>query len=132
MNRDGDQYAYGRENDWSGDDSSNKRDRRSSDEIKADICRTRAQLDETIDELQCRLAPEQIIHNVFDVLREHVNDAVQRTVQAVRENPVPVALIGIGAVWLLATRSQRCRVPEVSVYEYDEYERYEEPVQTAL
>jgi hypothetical protein len=127
-------YEYGTRSDYQvRSDHRAQKDSRSSDEVRADIERTRAELDATIDALHQRLSPETIIHNVFDVLRENVNEGVRRTVQVVRDNPIPAALIGIGVIWLIASQAGgRCRIPEVDLYEYEEYERFGEPTQTAI
>ena len=104
-----------------------------SGEIRQDIDRTRGEMDRTIDELGERLQPQ----NLFDDLMCSVRDSLfgprpagssgQRETskqisetagqmacslgRAIRENPVPAALMGAGLAWLLvedkAERSYR-------------------------
>lgn len=88
--------------------------------LRADIDETRAHMSETIDELGERLNPqhvrEQITERVKDGIRDatigrarhmarqagdkvrHASDSV---LDVVRENPIPVAMLGVGAAWLL-------------------------------
>jgi len=80
---------------------------RSPQEIQADIDRTRAELDETVDALHGRLDPQQLAHRAFDVIRSNASDVVNAVSRVVRENPIPAALICIGLVWLIASESRR-------------------------
>jgi ElaB/YqjD/DUF883 family membrane-anchored ribosome-binding protein len=70
----------------------------------------------TIDEIQTRLSPAYIKQQTMETIREATVEKVEKmannaerkvdnlrtsTMETVRENPVPVALIGIGIGWLL-------------------------------
>lgn len=104
---------------------------RRSEAIRADIERTRAELDRTVDALQQRLSPQQLVHGAFEALRENAGDSTRRIVNVVKSNPIPIALIGAGLVWLLASQARRRGADdEVECYEYDEYEGYEFPATT--
>jgi hypothetical protein len=95
-------------------------------DIQADIAQTRAEMSETITELQERLSPAHLKEQLKDQVREQyehakqtvrgatigkVEDMVERVSDSVYEtrrtivdtisaNPVPSALIGIGLAWL--------------------------------
>lgn len=137
-------YEYeGYDRDWPEDEYYPERDRRkSSDLVRAEIDRTRSELDQTIDALQERLSPQELIHAMFGAFRENAGDAVQGAVRVVRDNPVPAALIGLGLIWLVASqvtsKSKRKKSstlatrPDVEYYEYDEYEGYGHPMQSAI
>ena len=83
--------------------------------IRAEIEETRSQMGDTLDEIGERLRPshikEQIGQGIRDAtvgrVEELARDAVdkvggagQRLVDTVRENPIPLAMIGIGLTWL--------------------------------
>jgi gas vesicle protein len=104
-------------------------------EIRESIEHTRAEMSETIDELQERLSPsylkaqvkEQVIEQykqVRDTVREatigKVEDMVERVSDSVYEtrrtivdtitaNPIPSALVGIGLAWLWMNRGHDSR-----------------------
>jgi hypothetical protein len=76
-------------------------------EVEQQIRRTRAELALTLDALERKLAARQFVEKGFDMLKDSFdgNDALQRGLDVIRANPVPVALIGIGAAWLIANNT---------------------------
>ena len=80
---------------------------RSLAEIERDIDRTRVELALTLDALERRLQPRRLVEKGFDMLRDSLggNDALNRGLDVIRANPVPVALIGIGTAWLIASNT---------------------------
>jgi ElaB/YqjD/DUF883 family membrane-anchored ribosome-binding protein len=105
-------------------------------EIRAEIEQTRAQMSDTIDTLQERLAPQTLVEQAKDTAAEAASEAVANAKDAVkeatigraeqvvsnvtdtaretgssfmdtiRENPLPAALAGIGLGWLWMKRRQ--------------------------
>ncbi|HEY1387463.1 MAG TPA: DUF3618 domain-containing protein [Ktedonobacterales bacterium] len=88
----------------------------STDEIRDDIADTRARMGSTIDEIQDRLSPQNLVAQAKDAARDatigrvqemagDVADTARETgstlMNTIRENPVPVALTAIGLGWLL-------------------------------
>jgi Protein of unknown function (DUF3618) len=74
-------------------------------EIRAEIEQTREDLSETVNAIQDRLQPSTLASNavegVKDAARERFRDiADTETVQYVRANPMPTAMIGIGLAGL--------------------------------
>lgn len=80
---------------------------RSPAEIERDIDRTRVELALTFDALERRLGARHLVEKGFDMLKETLgnNDAWNRSLEVIRANPVPVALIGFGAAWLVANQT---------------------------
>jgi hypothetical protein len=98
-------------------------------EIRQEIEDTRGEMTETIDAIQEKLKPRNIVANATDRVKSVASERVRemtdaasetaqqamdytrdRTSEAVgkaRQNPIPLALIGVGAAWLLTTRSRR-------------------------
>ena len=83
--------------------------------IRAEIEETRAQMGDTIDEIGERLRPSHIkqqigqgirdatVGRVEDAARDafdRVGGAGQRVMDTMRDNPIPLAMIGIGLGWL--------------------------------
>jgi hypothetical protein len=87
-----------------------------TDQIRGDIEETRAQMSQTIDEIQDRISPQRLVNQAKDTVREAtvgraeqmVSDATdtarsagQGFLATIRENPIPAALAGIGLGWLI-------------------------------
>lgn len=76
-----------------------------TDRIEHDLEQTRVRLDATIDALQERFSPGQMLDQAIAWGREgggaEFADNLMRTV---RTNPMPVVLMGAGMAWLMASR----------------------------
>jgi hypothetical protein len=74
---------------------------RSAAEIERDVERTRAGLTRTLDELRDRLSPGQVVDQFMDYVRGSGGvDFARNLGTQVRDNPLPVLLIGAGVGWL--------------------------------
>jgi hypothetical protein len=83
---------------------------RSPQEIEQEIARTRGDMDATLSALEQRLTPGQLVDQGLDYLkRSGPKEFVSNLGDSAKQNPLPVALVGIGLAWLMATgnRSQR-------------------------
>lgn len=96
--------------------------------IRDEIENTRGEMSETIDAIQAKLKPGNIVANATDQVKsattERVRDMADTASQAAqqamdygretadsvvdtaRQNPIPLALLGVGAAWWLASRSK--------------------------
>jgi len=75
---------------------------RSSAEIEREVENTRARLTGTLEELRDRASPGQVFEQVIDYARDSGGaDFVRNLGQAVRDNPLPILLIGAGVGWLM-------------------------------
>lgn len=81
-------------------------------EIREEIERTRAEMSETIEEIQERLSPEHLIQQAKDSVQEaaagKMRNVVEKTRETVntaadyvRDHPVQVALLAAGVTWLM-------------------------------
>jgi len=80
--------------------------RRSSEEIAREIEERRARMDHTVDELEARLAPRQLMNDALGALRGgsngHGHSAAHGAKEFVKDHPVPLSLLAAGAAWLAA------------------------------
>jgi Protein of unknown function (DUF3618) len=76
-------------------------------EIEREIDHTRRELAMTLAALERKLAARYLVEKGFDMFKDTLGDdyGLNRSLEIVRANPVPIALIGIGAAWLLASNS---------------------------
>lgn len=81
---------------------------RTAAEIENDVENTRARVSETIEALRGSMSPNQIMDQVVDYARSSGGSEFIRNLGAsVRDNPLPVALIGAGIGWLLLSGQNR-------------------------
>jgi hypothetical protein len=105
-------------------------------EIREEIAQTRVEMSETIEAIQERLTPGNLAAQAGETVRnaatekvkqmahtaEHAAEQIRESsfVETLRANPIPSAMIGIGAAWLmLKGRSQGGRARR-----YGDYPRY--------
>jgi ElaB/YqjD/DUF883 family membrane-anchored ribosome-binding protein len=71
--------------------------------ITRELAETRARLDARLEELETRLSPGQLVDSALDYLRQGEGAAFVRNLGAdLRDNPLPVAVTGIGLAWLMS------------------------------
>jgi hypothetical protein len=72
-------------------------------EAEQEIAQTRGEIALTLDALRRKVAVRHLVEEGFDMFmnRNALNDGLE----AVRANPIPVALIGVGVAWLIAANS---------------------------
>ncbi|HJS86299.1 MAG TPA: DUF3618 domain-containing protein [Acetobacteraceae bacterium] len=76
---------------------------RDPDVVERDLQAARTRLDSRLSELGRRLSPGQIVDEGLDLLRTREGiDFTRNLGVAVRERPIPVALVGIGLAWLMS------------------------------
>jgi ElaB/YqjD/DUF883 family membrane-anchored ribosome-binding protein len=81
---------------------------RRPEEIEAEIARTRGDMDATLTAIEQRLTPGQLVDQGIDYLRNSgANEFVHNLGGSVKNNPLPVALMGIGIAWLMATGNRK-------------------------
>lgn len=80
----------------------NDNDKRSPEEIESDIQRTRADFSSTIEAIQQKLSPSEMMGNAKEYALSTTPGAFSvNLINTIRDNPIPVALIGIGVAWLM-------------------------------
>jgi hypothetical protein len=94
--------------------------RKDPETLAREIDATRANLGETLDALQAKLSPGEMIDEVMSMFREHGSGITSNLGHAIRENPMPVLLIGAGVAWMIASQRLSSRRREYdSTYAYD-------------
>ncbi len=74
-------------------------------EIQAEIERTRRQMDGTLSAIENRLTPGQLYDQGIQYLRNNGGtEFLSNLGEQAKTNPMPVALVGIGLAWLMATQ----------------------------
>jgi hypothetical protein len=82
---------------------------KSPQQIEADIDHTRTELGEILDALERRLAPRHMLERGVDMLKETMSGNTGKIGETLRDNPVPLALIGLGVGWMLLSSTGATR-----------------------
>ena len=103
--------------------------------IAADIRITQERLGDTVEEIGERFNPTRLkeelksdirdatigkVENMAQQTAEMVSDAQRSLMQSIRENPVPVIMVGIGLGWMILNASRK---HTGSNSQYDDYQR---------
>ncbi len=80
---------------------------RTSEEIRSEIERTRADMDETLAALESKLAPRQLGRDALDLLKSRSSAKAGKLRRVAGEHPLPTVAIGLGAGLLLGWRFLR-------------------------
>jgi ElaB/YqjD/DUF883 family membrane-anchored ribosome-binding protein len=104
--------------DPAGAGSASDKDReRRPEEIQREIELTRERMSQNIDQLGEKLSPENLkrqakdaitgkAHDMVNNVGDQARDTGSRVFDFIRENPLPVAAVGLGAVWLVQQRNR--------------------------
>ena len=68
--------------------------------IEADVRRTQDEIGDTVEKLEEKMNPRDVTRSVIG---DNNTDVAEEALELARTNPIPVAMIAIGAIWLLAT-----------------------------
>lgn len=78
----------------------------SPDAIERDIKRTQAEMSATVDQLGGQMTPRNIFNALLDKADENDVDA-RMVIEGARRNPVALALIAAGSIWLISDRDAK-------------------------
>lgn len=92
-------------------------DQHTSDDIERQLEQDRAGLSDTLDDLKERFSIDGVVRQVADQFREHGGDIGASVSRAVKDNPMALALTGVGLAWLIF--SDRSGVQRQSERGYD-------------
>jgi hypothetical protein len=102
--------------DESGTDPGSK----SAAEIEREVRDSRADVERTLDQIQERLSPGQLLDQAVGYLRGGGGEFVRNLGDSVRNNPLPVTLVGVGLAWMmLADRGRNGDRPQAPDMERD-------------
>jgi len=78
-----------------------------TDRLEADVEQSRHRLNDTLSELGSKLSPGQMLDEGLGLLRGQAGQFAGKLGRQVRDNPLPVLLVGAGVAWLVASSRQK-------------------------
>lgn len=91
-----------------------KRSEAKAADIEAEIHTTRKNIGDKLDRIQRKLSPGDVVDNAIDFARTNGGAVASSVGRTVRENPVPVAMIGAGILWLALSSRNRDAASEAA------------------
>lgn len=81
-------------------------DSRTAEELEREIAATRAEMDETMSEIQRRLSPGYMVDQAMTYFRSGPGEFIDNLGTTIKQNPVPFTLVGLGLAWLMVSGSR--------------------------
>src|SRR5688500_14545107 len=77
-------------------------DEKTSDQIEREVESSRASVQDTLRQLSDRMSPGQLVDQAFDYMKTSGgNEFASNLGRSVRDNPLPLLLVGAGIGWLM-------------------------------
>jgi hypothetical protein len=89
-----------------------------SEQLEREAHQVRVRLTKTLEELRAVMTPGQVVDQLADYAREGpAAEFFRNLAREIRENPLPLTLIGAGVAWLIiaSSRSSRARAKHSTV-----------------
>jgi Protein of unknown function (DUF3618) len=75
---------------------------KSAAEIEREVQQSRAEVEQTLDSIQARLSPGELLDQAVGYFREGRGVEFARNLgDSITQNPIPLALVGIGLAWMM-------------------------------
>ena len=102
--------------------------------LEREIDQTRAQMNQTLGELERKFSPGEFFDQALTLVRQHGGELATNLGSAIRENPMPVLLTAAGLAWMAVSsnRPKTSLKARTADYDYDpaaqEYHRNESKI----
>ncbi len=80
---------------------------KTSAELEREVEDTRGRIDQTVEALKDKMQPRELFDEATRMMGGASNKVLTTAVQQMRENPIPIALIGLGVAWLAIAQTRR-------------------------
>lgn len=80
---------------------------KSAAEVEREVQHSRAEVERTLDQIQDRLSPGQMVDQAMNYFRDSGGSEVARNLgESVKQNPMPLALVAVGVAWMMMSSRQ--------------------------
>ncbi|HVI33805.1 DUF3618 domain-containing protein [Phenylobacterium sp.] len=80
---------------------------KSAADVEREVEASREELERTVEALKDKMTPGELFNEASRAMGGAGNRMMMKVVDQAKENPVPVALIGLGLAWLMASQSKK-------------------------
>lgn len=98
---------------------------KTSYELEREVEDARGRIDQTVEALKDKMQPREMFDEATRMMSGASNKVLTTAVDQLRENPVPVALIGLGIAWLALSQTRRGHHDGYSSGYYPTHEGYD-------
>jgi hypothetical protein len=91
-----------------------------TDRIEADVQQSRHRLKDTLSQLGSKISPGQMLDEGIGLIQGQAGQFAGKLGRQVRDNPLPIALVGVGVAWLILSNRHSSSADE----ELESEERY--------
>jgi ElaB/YqjD/DUF883 family membrane-anchored ribosome-binding protein len=101
---------------------------KTSAELEREVEDARGRIDRTVEALKDKMQPRELFDEATRIMGGTSNKVLTTAVEQLRENPIPIALIGLGVAWLAISQTRRIGATAGGYAEgyYPTYEGYDE------
>jgi ElaB/YqjD/DUF883 family membrane-anchored ribosome-binding protein len=100
---------------------------KTSAELEREVEAARGRVDQTVEALKDKMQPRELVDEATRIMSGTSNRVLTTAVEQLRENPIPIALIGLGIAWLAINQTRRRSAGDAYAPGYYEtYEGYDE------
>ncbi|MDZ4370610.1 MAG: DUF3618 domain-containing protein [Phenylobacterium sp.] len=92
-------------------------------DVEREVEDARGRLDRTVEALKDKMQPQELFDEATKMMSQTSDKVLTTAVEQLRENPIPIALIGLGVAWLALGRTSRR--PAYADGYYPTYEGYD-------
>lgn len=76
-------------------------------ELEREVEDARGRIDRTVEALKDKMQPKELFDEATKIMGGTSNKVLTTAVEQLRENPIPIALIGLGVAWLAIGQTRR-------------------------
>ncbi|WP_337188588.1 DUF3618 domain-containing protein [Phenylobacterium sp.] len=98
---------------------------RTSAELEREVEDARGRLSQTAEALKEKMQPQDLLDEATKMMGQTGEKMLTTAVDHLRENPIPIALIGLGVAWLALESGRRGRRAADAEMRYATYEGYD-------
>lgn len=101
---------------------------RTSADIEREVEATRGQIDQTVEALKVKLQPREIFNEASRFMGAASDRTLTMMMQRTKQNPIPLALVGLGLAWMVFGGRRRGSVEtrRMGPSDYERYEAYDD------
>lgn len=101
---------------------------KTSAELEREVEDARGRIDQTVEALKDKMQPREMFDEATMMMGGASNKVLTTAVDQLRENPIPIALIGLGVAWLAISQTRRSSTAAgyAESGRYPTYEGYDE------